>query len=158
MSSTIAPPARLAGSSSTQSILGSRQRAERWFKPENRLCLCAYRPRVELKVEEDGDLHIALHDVTGDKPGVVVCEVPAKPQWCEIRTTVFSWTPTRFPFHTGAAKKLTFGQSPIITVIGKASWDVGHAPKDQSNRRKYMPDYAVWEIHPVMKLTVQPSA
>ena len=54
---------------------------------------------VELKVEEDGDLHIALHDVTGDKPGVIVCEVPAKPQWCEIRTTVFSWTPTRFPFH-----------------------------------------------------------
>ena len=109
---------------------------------------------VELKVEEDGDLHIALHDVTGDKPGVVVCEVPAKPQWCEIRTTVFSWTPTRFPFHTGTAKKLTFGQSPIITVIGKAFWDVGHAPKDQGNRRKYMPDYAVWEIHPVMALHV----
>jgi hypothetical protein len=87
-------------------------------------------------------------------PGVVVCEGPAKPQWCEIRTTVFSWTPTRFPFHTGTAKKLTFGQSPIITVIGKAFLDVGHAPKDQSNRRKYMPDYAVWEIHPVMKLHV----
>jgi hypothetical protein len=80
---------------------------------------------VELKVEEDGDLHIALHDVTGDKPGVVVWEIPAKPQWCEIRTTVFSWTPTRFPFHTGTAKKLTFGQSPIITVIGKAFWDMG---------------------------------
>jgi hypothetical protein len=63
-------------------------------------------------------------------------------------------TPTRFPFHTGSAKKLTFGQSPIITVIGKAFWDVGHAPKDQSNRRKYMPDYAVWEIHPVMKMEV----
>jgi hypothetical protein len=93
---------------------------------------------VELKVEEDGDLHIALHDVTGDKPGVVVCEIPAKPQWCEIRTTVFSWTPTRFPFHTGTAKKLTFGQSPIITVIGKAFWNVGHAPKEQNNRRKYM--------------------
>jgi hypothetical protein len=27
--------------------------------------------------------------------------------------------------------------------------------KDQSNRRKRLPDYAVWEIHPVMKLTVQ---
>ena len=61
---------------------------------------------VELKVEEDGDLHIALHDVTGDKPGVVVCEVPAQPQWCEIRTTVFSWTPTPFALHTGTAKKL----------------------------------------------------
>src|SRR5215510_7643227 len=72
---------------------------------------------VELKVEEDGDLHLALHDVTGDKAGVVVCEIPAQPQWCEIRTTVFSWTPTRFPLHTGSAKKLTFGQSPIITVI-----------------------------------------
>ncbi len=77
-----------------------------------------------------------------------------KYQRCEIRTTVFSWTPTRFPFHTGTAKKLTLGQSPIITVIGKAFWDVGHAPKDQSNRRKYMPDYAVWEIHPVMALQV----
>jgi hypothetical protein len=76
----------------------------KWFALTGRI--------VELKVEEDGDLHIALHDVTGDKPGVVVCEVPAQPQWCEIRTTVFSWTPTRFPFHTGTAKKLTFGQSP----------------------------------------------
>jgi hypothetical protein len=55
------------------------------------------------------------------------------------------------PFLVG----LTFGQSPVITVIGKAFWDVGHAPKDQGNRRKYMPDYAVWEIHPVMKLNVQ---
>jgi hypothetical protein len=64
-------------------------------------------------------------------------------------------TPTRFPFHTGSAKKLTFGQSPIITVIEKAFWDVGHAPKDQGNRRKYMPGYAVWEIHPVMKIDVQ---
>jgi hypothetical protein len=112
---------------------------------------------VELKVEEGGDLHIALYDVTGDKIGVVVCEVPAKPQWCEIRTTVFSGTPTRFPFHTGTAKKLTFDQSPIIPVIGKAYWNVGHAPKEQTNRRKYMPDYAVWEIHPVMKLTVSDS-
>ena len=48
----------------------------KWFALKGRV--------VELKVEEDGDLHIALHDVTGDKPGVVVCEIPAKPQWCEI--------------------------------------------------------------------------
>jgi len=46
-------------------------------------------------------------------------------------------------------------ETPIVTLIGKAFWDIGRAPKDQSNRRKYMPDYAVWEIHPVMKLTVQ---
>ena len=53
---------------------------------------------VELKVEEDGDLHIALHDVTGDKPGVVVCEIPAQPQWCEIRTTVLVGLPHGFLF------------------------------------------------------------
>jgi hypothetical protein len=45
-------------------------------------------------------------------------------------------------------------ETPIITVIGKAFWDVGHAPEDQSNRRKRLPDYAVWEIHPVMALHV----
>jgi hypothetical protein len=44
----------------------------------------------------------------------------------------------------------------VITVIGKAFWDISHAPKDQSNRRKYMPGCAIWEIHPVMKLDVQP--
>jgi hypothetical protein len=36
---------------------------------------------------------------------------------------------------------------PIITVIGKAFWDVGDARKHQSNRRKRLPQYSVWEIH-----------
>lgn len=36
---------------------------------------------VALKVEADGDLHLALQDATGDKPGIVVCEILAKPQW-----------------------------------------------------------------------------
>src|SRR5260370_3052334 len=110
---------------------------------------------VELKVEEDGDLHVALQDATGDKPGIVVCEVPAKPQWCEIRTTVFGWTRTRFPLHIHSGRKLTLDATRSITVVGKAFWDIGHAPKDQSNRRKNLPGYAVWEIHPVMKIQVQ---
>src|SRR5436190_3989783 len=62
---------------------------------------------VALKVEADGDLHIALQDATGDKQGIVVCEVPAKPQWCSVREAIFSWTRTRFPFHTSSARKLT---------------------------------------------------
>jgi hypothetical protein len=110
---------------------------------------------VAVKVEADGDLHIALQDTTGDKPGIVVCEVPAKPQWCELRTTVFGWTRTRFPLHIRSTRKLTLNEAPIVTVIGKAFWDLGHAPKDRSNRRKRLLRYAVWEIHPVMKLTVQ---
>jgi hypothetical protein len=46
---------------------------------------------------------------------------------------------------------------PIITVVGKAFWDVGHAPKDQSNHRKRLQQYAVWEIHPVMALQINQS-
>jgi hypothetical protein len=90
---------------------------------------------VDMKVEMDGDLHLALQDATGGKPGIVVVEVPAEPQLCSIRQTVFSWTTTRFPFHTSSDRKLKLIETPIITVTGKAYWDVGHAPKDQSNRR-----------------------
>jgi hypothetical protein len=108
---------------------------------------------VAVKAETDGDLHIELQDATGDKPGVVVVEVPAKPQWCEIRNTVFSWARTRFPFHTSSAKKLTLNRTPVITVIGKAFFDVGHSLKDQkSNRRSHLPGCAAWEIHPAMRL------
>ena len=32
---------------------------------------------VTVKVEADGDLHVALTDATGNKHGIVVCEVPA---------------------------------------------------------------------------------
>ena len=111
---------------------------------------------VALKVEADGDLHIALQDATGDKPGIVVCEVPAKPQWCSIRETVFSWTNTRFPFHTSSAKKLNITDPPIITVIGKVFFDVGHSLKNQaSNRRKNLLGYAAWQIQPVMKIESQ---
>ena len=122
-------------------------REQNWFSLTGRV--------VAVKVEADGDLHIELSDATGDKQGIVVVEIPLGPQWCDIRTTVFSWSPTRFPFQTRSTKKLKVIKPPIITVIGKAFWDIGHAPKDQSNQRKYMPGYAVWEIHPGMKLDVR---
>jgi hypothetical protein len=82
-----------------------------------------------VQVEADGDLHIALTDASGDKPGIVVAEVPAKPQWREIRNTAFSWTSTRFPLHIRSTRKLTINQTPIITVIGKAFWDARHASR-----------------------------
>ena len=110
---------------------------------------------VALKVETDGDIHIALQDATGDKPGIVVAELRRNRIGVRFVVMVFSWTRTRFPFHTSSAKKLNVTDPPIITVIGKTFFDIGHPPKDQSNRRKYLPGYAAWEIHPVMKLTVQ---
>jgi hypothetical protein len=42
---------------------------------------------ILVKVEADGDLHITLQDATRDKPGIVVAEIQAKPQWCEVRTS-----------------------------------------------------------------------
>jgi hypothetical protein len=110
---------------------------------------------VDLRAEEDGDLHIALQDVTGEKPGVVVIEIPAKPQWCELRKIVFGWTQVEFPFRVRSGRKLKFPQPLIITVVGKAFFDVGHAPADHSNRRTDLQGYAAWEIHPVMKLEVK---
>jgi hypothetical protein len=68
-----------------------------------------------------------------------------------VRNTVFSWTRTRFPFHVRSAKKLAINEAPIITVTGKAYFDIDHAPKDQSNRRKNLPGYAAWEIHLVLQ-------
>jgi len=50
---------------------------------------------------------------------------------------------------------LTITEPPIITVTGKAFFDINHAPADQSNRRTDLQGYAAWEIHPVMTLTVQ---
>src|SRR5262245_21090014 len=110
---------------------------------------------VEVRAEEDGDLDIGLQDVIGDKPGAVVAELPAKPQWCELRKTVFGRTEVEFPFRVRSGRKLKFRESLTITVIGKALFDVGNAPADHSNRRTDLQGYGAWEIHPVMKLNVK---
>jgi hypothetical protein len=62
-------------------------------------------------------------------------EVSAEPIWCEIRKVLFGLTKTKFPFNVRADKTLTVSHAPIITVTGKAFFDINHAPKDQSNRR-----------------------
>jgi hypothetical protein len=102
---------------------------EKWYALTGRV--------VEIRAEEDGDVHIALQDATGDKPGIVVAEIPAKPQkeWCELRKIVFSWTRATFPFHVRSGRKLKITQPRIITVTGKAFFDINHAPADHSNRR-----------------------
>jgi hypothetical protein len=46
----------------------------------------------------------------------------------------------------------------VITATGKAFYDIGHAPADHSNRKSAPKGYAVWEIHPVMKMEVIPRS
>ena len=109
---------------------------------------------VNAKVEADGDIHIALEDATGNNVGTVSAEIPVGPKWCEIRQTVFGWTTQKFPFSVKTARRLKIREQPVITVTGKAFYDIAHAPADHSNRRRTPKDYAVWEIHPVMKMEV----
>jgi hypothetical protein len=59
-----------------------------------------------------------------------------------------------FPFNLKTSKKLKIREPHVITVTGKAFYDVAHAPTNHSNRRANPKDYAVWEIHPVMALHV----
>ena len=108
---------------------------------------------VTVKVEADGDIHIALQDATGNGVGTVSAEIPVGPKWCGIRQTVFSWTTQKFPFNVKTAHTLKIREPHVITV--KVFYDIGHAPANHSNRRTTPKDYAVWEIHPVMKLTTQ---
>src|SRR5215469_6992225 len=37
-------------------------------------------------------------------------------------------------------RKLSLNEAPVVTVIGKAFWDIGRPPRDQSNRRKRSPE------------------
>ena len=109
---------------------------------------------VDAKFEADGDIHIALQDATGNNVGTVGAEIPVAPKWCEIRQVVFDWTTQKFPFNVKTAHTLKIHEPDVITVTGKAFYDIGHAPADHSNRRRTPKNYAVWEVHPVMKMEV----
>jgi len=110
---------------------------------------------VDAKAEADGDIHIALEDANGGGVGTVSAEIPVGPKWCEIRQTVFSWTTQKFPFSVKTAHALKIREPHVITVTGKAFYDIGHAPADHSNRRGKPEGYAVWEIHPIMALHIE---
>jgi hypothetical protein len=90
---------------------------------------------VDAKVEADGDIHIALVDANCNNVGTVSAEIPVGPKWCEIRQSVFSWTNQKFPFNVKTAHALKIREPHVITVTGKAFYDIAHAPADHSNRR-----------------------
>jgi len=47
---------------------------------------------------------------------------------------VFGWTRTKFPFRIRANKTLRINQSRVITVTGKAFFDIGYALKISRTR------------------------
>lgn len=103
-----------------------------------------------IKVEADGDIHIELTS----NGGSVVVEIPLGPDWCKLRTRVLGlWIDQTWPFTIESDKvfKLSKDAPKLITVVGKAFYDIDHVGKIP-NRRLYDENMAVWEIHPVMEL------
>ncbi len=119
---------------------------QKWYNLTGRL--------VNVKVESDGDITLVFQDADGKKAGSVNAEIPVGPDWCELRKLVFGWTTQSFPFSFKDSQKLELREQHVITVTGKALFDVDHAPADRSNRRPKPKKYSVWEIHPVMALHV----
>ena len=68
---------------------------------------------VDLKVEADGDIHIALADASGNAIGTISAEIPVGPKWSEIRQTVFGWTTQSFPFTLKTAKNPPHSRSML---------------------------------------------
>jgi hypothetical protein len=135
---------------------GVTQRSRRLIAEENWFSVTG---RVEkVRIEDDGDVHIELRN-TDARPGGIVVELPLGEIWCGMRKMVFSWTDARFPVSRGRADKFALLQHPVVTVVGKAFYDIDHSGKNtRNNRRDYDPSLAVWEIHPVMKLAAGNSA
>ena len=121
---------------------------QRWFALTGRV--------QDLRIEGDGDIHVALVDASDRKAGIVGVEIPPGRGWCAIRKHVFSWTTSAFPMKYPSKSQLTLAKNPVITVTGKAFYDIDHADNARSNQRPkpFVANYAVWELHPVMRLTV----
>jgi len=66
----LAPDIELTGA--TEERMPSEQK---WYNLTGRV--------VDLKVEADGDIHIALVDTNGNNIGTVNAEIPVGPKWCE---------------------------------------------------------------------------
>jgi len=128
---------------STDTRLASEQK---WYQLTGRV--------VNILVEADGDIHVALKDSTNKKTGTVGVEVPVGRRWCKIRQSVFSWTNAKFPFVIRSNKVFKITHPHVIAVTGKAFYDVDHAPADHSNRSTIHKGTSAWEIHPVAGLRV----
>ena len=93
----------------TQARMASEQK---WYALTGRV--------VDIRVEADGDIHVALKDATGKKTGTVGVEVPVGTRWCKIRAKVFSWTNAKFPFAIRSNRVFKISEPHVITVTGKS--------------------------------------
>jgi len=97
----------------------------------------------------------SFFDLTVNRSGKVTQESHTKHDLARLRVKSLAAFLTRYTLHSARRQKTLYCAWLTITVIEEAVVDIGHAPADQSNYRRDLQGYAAWEIHPVMKLTVQ---
>lgn len=116
---------------------------------------------VYAKAEPDGDLHLQMVDARGPgAPARLIAEVPDGAPWCDIRRQVFGWTGARFPLDVRKGAELALTRRPVVTVTGRALYDANNAKHGDTTRNHRSSGGAtatIWEIHPVMRLTVLPD-
>lgn len=124
---------------------------QRWYSVTGRV--------TEVRVQQDGDIHFELANVTGNSPGHILAEVPIAAQWCDLRKMVFSWTSkgTQFKaFHSPAL--LSLRSNVTVVVTGRAFFDIHHAARHPTfanrNVTRKTGNLAAWEIHPVAGIKV----
>jgi hypothetical protein len=111
-----------------------------------------------LLVEADGDIHLQLaaHGSPANE-GMASAEVPDGEPWCSIRAELLDAVGATFPFSFGSSRLFKVPQDFEVAVVGLAFYDAHHDGGDPSiNDRKGAKDSrtTVWEIHPVMKLSI----
>jgi len=110
---------------------------------------------VDVRIEMDGDLDIALQDATGNRARHCCHRNTGKTAMVRNPPNGFRLDQDALSISNNSMRKLNLNAAPTVAVIGKAFFGTGHALKSHINRRKHMPRYAAWEIHPVMKLDVR---
>ena len=111
-----------------------------------------------VRAEDDGDIHVQLADQgKGANAKTASVEIPAGEPWCAIRAQLFALTSTTFPLKFSKHVDLPPRSGTVITVTGKAFYDVendGGDPEANDRPGAKQSRTTVWEIHPVMKLVV----
>jgi len=109
---------------------------------------------VAAKVEADGDIHIALQDATATAWELLAPKSRLARSGVRFGKLCFAGRHRSFHSRSRRCTRLKLAPRTSSPFRGKAFYDIAHAPADHSNRRHSPKDYAVWEIHPVMKMGV----
>lgn len=124
-----------------------------WYRVTGRVTL--------MRLAHDGDIHLQIVDKDAPESAVnVLVEIPLGKPWCAIRKDLLALAKHEvvMPLTFKGDREVTLDGNPIITVVGHPmydGWHGGHAKTASVRNNTANPKQAVWEIHPVMELSIQ---